>query len=332
MIGRIFAFPRVRLTTLPTPMERASRLGGELGIELFVKRDDVMELALGGNKVRKLEFIMGDALSQGSDVVITTGAFHSNHARLTAAAARKLGLDVYLVLTPPRRPVVNGNLLLDRLFGAGVLMAKDRDEAKRLVEDLEKKLRKEGRRPYVIPGGGASPHGVLGYVLAALEIAQQLYEMNKRARYIVHATGSGTTQAGLVLGAKLLGLDVEVVGISVGAPADRVRERVAELANKASDLLGAKVRVEPEEVTVFDNYTYGGYAEITREVVEVMELAARSEGLVLDPVYTAKALAGLIDLVNRGYIEKGSVVVFIHTGGTPIPFQYSEEVVQYLTK
>ena len=199
MIGRIFSFPRVRLTTLPTPLEKAERLSKELDVELFVKRDDVMELAFGGNKVRKLEFIMGDVIANGCDTVVTSGAFHSNHARLTAAAARKLGLEVYLVLAPPRKPTRNGNLLLDELLGANIVFVESRDEVSEKVRKLAEELRAKGRKPYVIPGGGASPHGVLGYVLAALEIVQQLYQNNARPRYIVHATGSGATQAGLVL-------------------------------------------------------------------------------------------------------------------------------------
>jgi len=330
LIGRIFSFPRVRLTTLPTPLEKAERLSKELDVELFVKRDDVMELAFGGNKVRKLEFIMGDVIANGCDTVVTSGAFHSNHARLTAAAARKLGLEVYLVLAPPRKPTRNGNLLLDELLGANIVFVESRDEVSEKVRKLAEELRAKGRKPYVIPGGGASPHGVLGYVLAALEIVQQLYQNNARPRYIVHATGSGATQAGLVLGTKLLNLDVEIIGISVGRSRKEACERIANLVNETAKLLGVNITVEPEEITVFDDFTFGGYAEIPREVVEIMKRIARLEGLILDPVYTAKAMAGLISLVERGYIDKKSTVVFIHTGGTPIPFQYSDEITKYM--
>ena len=301
------------------------------GIDLFIKRDDVMELALGGNKVRKLEFLMGDVLAKGCDVVITRGAFHSNHARLTAAAARKLGLDVYLVLTPPGTPELQGNVLLDRLFGAEIVLANSYEEADELMKKLAEELRERGRRPYVIPGGGASPLGVLGYVNASLEILEQMYSMGKRPRYIVHATGTGTTQAGLVLGLKLLGADdIEVVGISVSRKANEARERVHRLITETTKILNVSVNIEPEDIVVFDNYVFGTYANVTKEVVDTMKYVARKEGLVLDPVYTAKAMYGLMDLVEKGYIEKNSTVVFIHTGGTPIPFQTSKVIEQYL--
>jgi len=331
LIWRVFTFPKYKLITLPTPLEKATNLGRDLGIELFIKRDDVMELALGGNKVRKLEFILGDALSRGCDILITRGSFYSNHARLTAAAARKAGLDVYLVLTPPGSPQLQGNMLLDQLLGAKVLHAENYEEADDLMHKLAGELQEKGRKPYIIPGGGASPIGVLGYAAAALEILQQLYTVNVKPKYIVHATGSGTTQAGLVLGLRLLGVDdIEVVGISISREANEVKRRVAELVNEGAKVLKTDVIVDPEDIVVFDSYTFGGYAEVTRDVVEVMKLIAQKEGLILDPIYTAKAIYGLIDLVKKGYIEKNSVVVFIHTGGTPIPFQLSNMIEKYL--
>ncbi len=312
-------------------MDKAERLSKELGIDLYIKRDDVMELALGGNKVRKLEFLIGDALAKGCDVVITRGAFHSNHARLTAAAARKMGLDVYLVLTPPGTPDLQGNVLLDKLLGAEIVLTSTPEEADELMNKLAEELRERGRRPYVIPGGGASPLGVLGYVNAALEILEQMYSMGKRPRYMVHATGTGTTQAGLVLGLKLLGVDdIEVVGISISRRANEARERVYRLITETAKLLNVRIDMEPEDVTVFDDYVFGAYANVTKEVVDMMKYVARKEGLILDPVYTAKAMYGLIDLVEKGYIEKNSTVVFIHTGGTPIPFQMSKIIEQYL--
>ncbi|WFO74981.1 D-cysteine desulfhydrase family protein [Desulfurococcaceae archaeon MEX13E-LK6-19] len=317
--------------SLPTPLEKTVRLGKELGIDLYVKRDDVMELALGGNKVRKLEFILGDALSKGCDVLVTRGAFHSNHVRLTAAAARKAGLDVYLVLTPPGEPVFQGNVLLDRLFGAKILYASSYDEADELMEKIAGELRSRGKKPYVIPGGGASPHGVLGYVTASLEIIQQLHELGRKPDYIVHATGTGATQAGLILGLKLLGLDdVEVIGISVSRKASEVKERVSKLASETAKLLKADISVEPEDVTVFDDYVLGGYGVTPREIIKFIVTIARREGLLLDPVYTGKAMYGLVDLVEKGYIKKNSTVVFIHTGGTPILFQLSSVIEEYL--
>lgn len=331
MIWKVFSFPRYKLITLPTPLEKANKLSEELGIELYIKRDDVMELALGGNKVRKLEFILGDALSKGCDVLITCGAFHSNHARLTAAAARKAGLDVYLVLTPPGTPELQGNVLLDKLLGAKIVYAKDYEEADKIMEELANELKEKGKNPYIIPGGGASPHGVLGYAVASLEIMQQLYSLGKKPKYIIHATGTGTTQAGLVLGMKLIGADdVEVIGISISKKKNEAKERVYKLINETLKLLNVNIEIRLEDIVIFDDYIFGEYAAITKEVVETMKLVARKEGLILDPVYTAKAMYGLIDLVKKGYIERNSTVVFIHTGGTPIPFQVSKVIEKYL--
>ncbi len=329
MFWRVYRFPRYRLISLPTPLEKAENLGRRLGIELYVKRDDVMELALGGNKARKLEYILGDALAKGCDTLITIGAYHSNHARLTAAAARKAGLDVHLVLTPPGSPEPQGNLLLDMLLGAEIHYASSEEEATSMMEEIASRLKERGRNPYIIPVGGSSPYGVLGYAAAALEIMQQLRSMGVEPGYIVHASGTGTTQAGLILGLKLLGAEVEVVGIGISRPLREARERVSRLVGEAAKLLGVDVGLEPEEIVIMDDYKFGGYAKITREVVETMKLAARVEGLILDPVYTAKALYGLMDLASKGYFEKGAVV-FIHTGGTPIPFQKADIITKYL--
>ncbi|MDK2384439.1 MAG: D-cysteine desulfhydrase family protein, partial [Candidatus Korarchaeota archaeon] len=282
---RVYGFPRFKLASFPTPLEHAERLGEKLGIDLYVKRDDVMELALGGNKVRKLEFLVGDALAQGADTLITTGAFHSNHARLTAAAGVKAGLKVYLVLTPPGSMEPQGNLLLDMMLGAEIVPAEG--DAGKAMAELAVKLFEEGRRPYVIPAGGASPIGVLGYVDAALELLEQMQGRGKKPRYIVMADGSCAMHAGMLLGLRLLGAeDVEVVGISVGRDRAGARRRVEVLVSQASGLLGVDNPVRGEDVVVFDEYVFGRYGAVTREVVETMKMAARTEALVLDPVYT----------------------------------------------
>jgi len=331
LIWKIFNFPRYRLITLPTPLEKTSNISKDLGIRLYIKRDDVMELALGGNKVRKLEFILADALAKGCDTLITRGAFHSNHARLTAAAARKAGLDMYLVLTPPGSPDLQGNILLNKLLGAKMVHVKDHTEADKVMQELADKLKAQGKKPYIIPAGGASPHGVLGYIYASLEIMQQLYTIEEKPRYIVLATGTGTTQAGLLLGLKLLGVDyVEVVGICVSMSSDETRNRVYKLIQDTINLLNIDMKINYSDIIVYGDYLFGGYGEVTSEVVNSMKYAALKEGLILDPVYTAKAMYGLIDLVKRKYIEKGSTVVFLHTGGTPIPFQLSKIIEKYL--
>ena len=331
MIWRVLSYPRFRLTSLPTPMERALKLGRELGVELLVKRDDVMELCFGGNKVRKLEFLVGDALRRGCDVLITRGATHSNHVRLMAAAARKAGLGVYAVITPPGSMAVQGNILLDRLLGAELIYVEKSEEADEVMKNLAERLRSEGRRPYIIPAGGASEVGVLGYALAALEIMQQSLEMGFKPDYIVHSTGTGATQAGLTLGLKLLGAEnVKVVGVANGRRAEEMLEKLTKLFNSATKMLDLNLKATEEDFIVYDEYGFGGYGVITKEVVETIKHVARVEGLLLDPVYTAKAMYGLTDLTQRGEIKKGSNVIFIHTGGTPIPFQYANEITAHL--
>ncbi len=329
MLSKILDLPRFRLISTTTPLEKAASLGRELGIELYIKRDDLLELALGGNKIRKLEFIVGDALRNGCDTLITTGAVHSNHARLTAAAGRRAGLDVYLVLTPPGSRDLKGNLLLNRIFGARVIYVESQGEAEEAVQRLAKDLEARGRKPYIVRRGGASPQGVMGYALVSYEILIQAYREGFKPKYIVHATGTGATQAGLVLGSKLLGLDAEIIGISVGRPAGEIRKNIYDLVLGGARYAGIHdPKLDLEDIKVSDSYTYGGYGSITREVIEVIAHVGRKEAILLDPVYTAKAMLGLIDLVNKGYIERGAKVIFIHTGGVPILFQYDSIVAQ----
>ncbi len=331
MLGRILYKNRVKLTSLPTPLEYMNNLSRKHRVHIYVKRDDVMELALGGNKVRKLEFIFADILSKKADVVITKGAFHSNHVRLTAAAAAKLGLETYLVLYPPIKPDIRGNLLLDILLGAKIVEAPSREEADKIMEEIALELEKKGRKPYIIPGGGASPIGVYGYALAFLEIIEQMRSIGRLPKYIIHASGTGATQAGLVLGKKLLAVrDTEVIGISVGSSSEQLKKKVSELATESAYTLGLDVDINPEEVVVRDNYVFGGYASITKQVVDTMKYIASTEGLILDPVYTAKAFYGLLDMIEKNEIEEESVVVFIHTGGIPITMQYPDELLKYI--
>lgn len=326
------SLPRFKLASLPTPMEKSLRLGERLGIDLWFKRDDVMELAMGGNKVRKLEFIFGHALSQGYDTVITTGAYHSNHVRLTIAAARRAGLEAYGVLyrhLPDVKSSSQGNILLDELLGGKIVYVESQREAEEMMQRIARDLESRGRKPYIIPAGGASEYGALGYALAALEILQQSIERGFRPRHIVHATGTCATQTGLVLGLKLLGAsDIEVIGISNGRKADLAVKRCVDLAESTVQRLGLGIRVFEDDFKIYDQYTFGGYGVITREVVDTIREVAALEGLLLDPVYTAKAMYGLIDLAEKREI-KGSTI-FIHTGGTPIIFQYAETISSYM--
>jgi D-cysteine desulfhydrase family pyridoxal phosphate-dependent enzyme len=323
-VSRLISQKRIHLCTLPTPIEKPKGLQALVpSIDLLLKRDDVMELALGGNKVRKLEFLMADAQSKGCSTVITTGDLHSNHARLTAAAARKLGMKPILVLKGKRPDVIEGNLMLDYLFGADIrYFVGERKEILSEMERIRKEEDAKGERCYVIPSGGASAHGVLGYANAILELRKQLQAEADKIDYIIFATGSGATQAGLVLGTKLAGLKAKVVGVSAGDPASEIVGDVKRLVTEAANLLGVKIDLALDDVIVDDDYTCGGYAHVTREVTDFIETVARKEGLLVDPVYSGKAMLGLVSLAKKGYFSKGSRVLFIHTGGEPIIFSH----------
>ncbi|HZD12351.1 MAG TPA: D-cysteine desulfhydrase family protein, partial [Candidatus Binatus sp.] len=294
--AKIASRPRVSLTEFPTPLEPARTISQRLGRRILVKRDDVMNFALGGNKVRKLEFLMGDAIEKHADTIVTTGAQHSNHARLTAAAAVKMRLKSVLVLRGKPPIEQKGNLLLDRLLGAEIRYTEDPPDAtmKRVADEL----RQNGGSPYVIPAGGANSIGTLGYVNAAREIIVQAKHHGLRIDQVVHATGTGPTQAGLIIGFHVLGSRIKVVGVSNGPDAPTCKQRVRHLVDDTVKLLGVDLSIPDDEIIIYDDYTCGGYGVITREVVDSMTLAARSEGLILDPVYTGKAMLGL-----RGLIE-----------------------------
>lgn len=321
-------FPRVRLAELPTPLQPLRRLGDVVGHrQLWVKRDDLTGLATGGNKTRKLEFLLGEALAQGCDVIVTEGAPQSNHCRQTAAACARLGLECALVLNGDEPGVYQGNLLLDRLLGARVhfVGAVDGTARRRALEELAARLRAAGRRPAVIPTGGSTAVGALGYVDAGLELLRQADALGVELRHVVVGASSCGTAAGLVAAACLLGAAPRVHVVSVDQPAAEVARWTAALAGEALDLLGARPARAPEEVmAVYDAYVGPGYGVPTPEGLRAVALFARLEGIVLDPVYTGKAAAGLLDLVARGVLPPDEPVAFIHTGGTASVFAWPE--------
>ncbi len=320
-------FPaRLSFAHLPTAVEALPRLSRLLGgPQLFVKRDDQTGLALGGNKTRKLEFLLAEAQALGADHVITAGAVQSNHCRQTAAAAARFGLKCTLILfgTPP--PRADGNLWLDRLFGANIRWC-ERSHREAMLQQTFEELRQQGERPYLIPYGGSNPTGVLGYVLAMQEFLQQGIAVDA----IVFASSSGGTQAGLVLGARLFGYRGRLIGISVDEPRPVLQQRVAELANQTAQRLGEKLEVLPQEVEVEDEWAGAGYGVLTEAEKEAIRLFARQEGLLLDPVYTGRAGAGLLSLIRRGAFSREQKVLFWHTGGTPALFtaRYAEVIEQ----
>ncbi len=315
------------LGQLPTPLHALTGLSATLqGPEIWIKRDDLTGLGMGGNKVRKLAFLLAEALRGEADVVMTTGARQSNHARQTAAAAARAGLPCVLVLAgealsaPP-----TGNHLLDRLFGAEVRWAGDRDPLEALVAEAEA-LRESGRHPYVIPYGGSNAVGVCGFVAAMVELHQQATVQELAFTDIVLASSSGGTQAGLALGAHLLAHPARIVGISIAEEASALRRQLSALASATANLLEIPTSLATEDFTVTDAYLGGGYGVVGEPEREALQLLARTEGLLVDPVYTGRALGGLIDLIRQGTFTAGDRVLFWHTGGSPALFAYGEEL------
>lgn len=324
------AFPRVHLAHLPTPLEPLQRLSRHLnGPRLWIKRDDCTGLSTGGNKTRKLEFLMGEALTLGADTVITQGATQSNHARQTAAAAAKLGLECHILLEDrtgytSTDYTFNGNVLLDRLHGATVSKRPKDADMNAEMERLAASLRDKGRKPYVIPGGGSNPVGALGYVNCALELVHQANEGGLKISHVVLATGSAGTQAGFLTGLAAMNAHIPVLGISVRAPKDKQEANVFALAERTAAHLGAAGVVQREQVVANSDYVGEGYGLPTDGMREAVKLVARFEGILLDPVYTGKGFAGLIDHVRRGFFREDSDVVFLHTGGSAGLFGYPD--------
>ncbi|MCS7009980.1 MAG: D-cysteine desulfhydrase family protein [Anaerolineales bacterium] len=313
--------PRLRFAHLPTPVEPMPRLAKALGLShLYVKRDDLTGLAFGGNKTRKLEFLLAEAQAQGADTLITAGAVQSNHCRQTAAAAAKFGFDCLLVLTgePPDRP--SANLLLDELLGARIVWAGGRENRERVLTETFEQAKAEGKRPYLIPYGGSSPTGALSYVFAMGELIRQKPFDGELPDWIVFASSSGGTQAGLTLGAHIFGYRGCLLGISVDEPSEVLQERIAALATETSLKLEKRIEFSPFNIWVNDDYCKAGYGVLTEAEREAILLFARLEGLLLDPVYTGRAAAGLIDLVRKGFLDPDERILFWHTGGQPALF------------
>ncbi|HEX2140424.1 MAG TPA: D-cysteine desulfhydrase [Woeseiaceae bacterium] len=326
-------FPRIRLAHLPTPLEFLPRLTAHLGgPKLYIKRDDCTGLATGGNKTRKLEFLMADALRQKADVIITQGAVQSNHARQTAAAAAKLDMSCELlfenrVQDPGDTYLKSGNVFLDWLFGASIRHLPKGTNMDEAMDEVAEALRKKGKRPYIIPGGGSNCIGALGYVACALELVAQANEQGITIDHVVHATGSAGTQAGLVVGLRGIHSGIPLLGIGVNAGKDVQEEKVFRLAAATADYVGAPGCVEREDIVANCDYVGDGYGIPTESMKEALLLLARREGILADPVYSGKALAGLFDLIRTGYFKEGESVVFLHTGGSAGLFGYREQFV-----
>jgi D-cysteine desulfhydrase len=313
----MFTIPRLHFAHLPTPIEELPRLSKILGgPRLLVKRDDQTGLAFGGNKTRKLEFLVAEAQEQGAQMMISAGAIQSNHCRQTAAAAARFGFECTLVLTGelPKQP--SANLLLDQLFGARIVNVTDRKDRDRILQETFDQAVSEGKKPYLVPYGGSSATGALGYAFAVEEFMKQ----GVHADWFVFATSSGGTHAGLVLGQRVFGFKGKVLGISIDEPVEWLQKNISALASSASEKLEERIRFAPAEVSANADYCAAGYGVLTDAEREAIHLFARHEGLLLDPVYTGRAAAGMIDLIRKGFFQKDETVLFWHTGGQPALF------------
>lgn len=322
-------FPRRRYTAGPTPIEHLPRLSKVLGgPQIYIKRDDTLGLASGGNKTRKLEFLMADALAQGADTVITCGAVQSNHCRLTLAAAVKEGLKCHLVLEErvpnSYTPEASGNNFLFHLLGVeGVQVVPGGSDMMAEMQKVADQLAAKGRHPYIIPGGGSNEIGSLGYVACAEEVLAQTFDLGLNINTVVCASGSGGTHAGLLTGFFGNNSGIPVLGINVSRKKDVQESLIHNLAVRVADYAGVKGSIAREAVTCFDDYVGPGYSLPTPEMVEAVNLLAKTEGILLDPVYTGKAMSGLIGLIRQGHFSSNDNVLFIHTGGSPALYAYT---------
>jgi D-cysteine desulfhydrase len=326
---KIEKLPRFPLAQLPTPIEKLERLSRELGgPELLIKRDDQTGLALGGNKARKLEFLVGQALEQGADTLVTVGGAQSNHCRQTAAAAAKAGLTCELILNGRKPDVPNGNLLLDQLLGAKEHWIERPQRAAKLRE-LPEQLRAQGRMPYVIPVGGSNGVGATGYVVAMIELMEQLRASKERVDHVVFGSSSGGTQAGIVLGARIGGFGGQLHGLSIDKNEPELNEyeaEVTQIANECAQYIGSDARLATEDIKVVYGYMGEGYGVVGDLEREAIRLMARCEGIILDPVYAGRAFGALVDLIRKKVFRRGETVLFWHTGGAPALFAYAKDL------
>ena len=319
-------FPKTSLGFFPTPVTELCRLGKALkGPRIFIKRDDLTGLALGGNKTRKLEVILGEALAQGCDTIITAGAAQSNHCRQTAAAAAKLNMACHLILGGEQPESISGNLLLDKVFGCHIHWGGSNRKGEDIPEIFDR-LKAAGKKPYVVPYGGSNELGAISFIDAVEELANQT---NENFTHIIFASSSGGTHAGLMLGKHIFKKDFELVGISIDKDEidnQMLDQHIINLANRTAKVLGLDVQYSDQDLNLNTDYIGEGYGVVGELENEAIKLTARLEGILLDPVYTGRAMGGLIDMIRTGAIDKDAKVLFWHTGGAPALFAYSESL------
>jgi D-cysteine desulfhydrase family pyridoxal phosphate-dependent enzyme len=331
---KFYSLPRVRLADLPTPLQELKNFSKKLGgPRIFMKRDDLTGLAFGGNKTRKLEYIMADALEQKADYIVTGAGFHSNWCTQAAAAARKLGMKVVLIKSGPEMEYdpeeYDGNHLLHFLMGAEIKVVRP-EEAGRVTEETMEELESRGHIPYLLKATGSTPPGVAGYMNCVLEIMSQTVEMGISTDYIMHTTGSGGTQAGLILGTKAFNTGIKVIASTSGSRSKEEQvNQVYNLLQESLDFMAFYINISEDDIIVHVEYSGGGYGFISEEKSYAIRLLAETEGMLIDPVYTGSALACLIDLNQKGFFNKDDVVTLIHTGGTPALFPYKAPLKAY---
>lgn len=331
---KLSTLPRVRLANLPTPLQELPNLRKALkGPRIFIKRDDMTGLAFGGNKTRKLEYLIGDAFKAKADSIVTGAGFQSNWCTQATAAAHKFGMRAILIKVGPSKDYdpedYDGNHLLHFLMGAEIKVVTSQDMQKVQDETMEK-LKTKGFKPYFISAAGSTPLGVAGYINCILELISQAVEMGIGINYLVHATGSGGTQAGLIIGAKAFSTKIKIIGSTTGSRTkDKQIENVSNLIDESLDFLKLDIKVAENEIIVYDKYAGESYGFITERKAEAIKVVAETEGLFLDPVYTGSSMACLIDLCREGFFKKDDVVVFLHTGGSAALFPYKKPLKDY---
>ncbi|MCK5552828.1 MAG: D-cysteine desulfhydrase family protein [Deltaproteobacteria bacterium] len=331
---QLSGFPRVRLTNLPTPLQELLNLSRVLnGPRIFVKRDDMTGLAFGGNKTRKLEYLMADALRHKANYIVTGAGFHSNWCTQATAAARKLGMKIVLIKEGPKEGYdpqdYDGNHLLHFLQGAEINVTRP-DNRREIEEETMEKLKAAGHRPYLLANTGSTSLGDLGYINAMLELLQQAVELGIEINYLIHATGSGGTQSGLIIGTKAFSTNIKVIGSTTGSRSkDQQVENVSSLIDGCLRFLQLDLKITEDDLFIYDEYAGGGYGFISEGKAEAIKMVAETEGLFLDPVYTSSAMACLIDLCRGGFFKPDDVVVFLHTGGPAALFPYKTPLKAY---
>ena len=332
---KLSILPRVRLANLPTPLQELPNLSRAIkGPRIFVKRDDMTGLAFGGNKTRKLEYLIGDALRHKANYIVTGAGFQSNWCTQAAAAARKLGMKVVLIKRGPKDDYdpeeYDGNHLLHHLMGAEIKVVRP-ENVQKIQDETMKELKTEGYRPYLLTATGSTPPGVAGYVNCVLELVSQAVELGIGINYLVHATGSGGTQSGLIIGAKALSSDIKIIGSTSGSsPKDQQIDKVSNLINESLRFLQLDLKISKEDIIVYDQYAGGGYGFMSEGKAEAIKIMAETEAICLDPAYTSSAMACLIDLCRKGFFKADDTVVFLHTGGSAALFPYKTPLRDYI--